>query len=107
DPDHVGRAHPRHARRNAERARVAPERVEQALEPVELLVIEPGAAVPDVDELAVTLHGQDERADPLRPAALAERVAGDHELLTAASLHFDPRPAALPGLIEALRTFGH
>ena len=57
------------------------QRLEQLQEPPDLGVVEAGADVADVAQLAALVHGEDERTEARRPAAGATRVAGDQELV--------------------------
>ena len=90
DPDDVALADPRHLRHLAERRRVALERLQLLQQPVDLAVVETGADVADVDELAALVGREDERAERPCATALAARVAGDHELLAAVALDLQP-----------------
>ncbi len=81
DPDDVALADARHLRNLLERRRVPLERLQLRQEPVDLAVAEPGADVPDVDEVAALVGREHERAERARAPALPARVAGDHELL--------------------------
>src|SRR5262249_37524317 len=65
----------------------------------QLLLIEAGACVTDIDELAVFVHAEQQRAE-VRPRVARFGPAGDDELLLVLQLELAPCGAATPGFIE-------
>src|ERR1700694_5128973 len=90
DPDHVALLYAGHLRDGLERRRVALERPQLLEESLNLLVVEPGADVPDVDEVAALVGRKHERAEGPLTSSHAPGVAGDHELLSPVPLDLEP-----------------
>ncbi len=76
----------------------------KAYEPLDLVLVEAGAHVTGVGELAAAHDGEDERAERAGPAALPPRVAGDDELLLVVGLDLQP-VARAPARLVAGRGF--
>ena len=66
------------------------ERPQQPEQPLDLVVVEAGADVADLAQLAALVDAEHERAEAAGAAALPLRVAGDHELLAAVRLDLEP-----------------
>ncbi len=86
---------------------LAPERLQLLEQPADLGVVEAGADVPDVRQLAALVHREDQRAERRRATAAALRVAGDEELL--APVRLDLQPVARAPALEVPRVgaLGH
>src|SRR5262245_4170330 len=76
--------------RPRERARLALQRLQQALHALELEVVEARADAPDVVQLAVHIDAHDERPEAARAAAVPERPAADDDLRGAEVLDLQP-----------------
>src|SRR5688500_4748252 len=72
-----------------ERRPVGFQRSQPGREVLELLHREAGSDLSGVEELAVRVGADQERAEP-RPASLRIRVAADHELLLIQALELEP-----------------
>ena len=106
DPLHVSLAHARQLRLDRERRRVAPERLEQLQQLPDLGVVEPGADVADVAQLAALVDGEHERAERAGAPPAAAGVAGDDELVVVLRLDLQPvagAPAFLVDAVDSLR----
>ena len=76
----------------------------KAHEPLDLVLVEAGAHVAGVGELAAAHDGEDERAERAGPAALPPGVPGDDELLLVVGLDLQP-VARAPARLVAGRGF--
>ena len=95
DPLHVALAHPRHLRRDGERRRVALRAASGAQQLVDLGVVEAGADVADVAQLAALVDAEHERAE--RAGAPARRRACSRRRRTPRrSCDLDLQPVARP-----------
>src|SRR5262249_34064782 len=72
-----------------ERALVRFERLQQLHYTREFFLVEAGAAVPDVDEIAPLVHAEQQRAE-IRSCVPWFGPSADHELLLANELHLPP-----------------
>src|SRR5919204_2075702 len=106
DPDDVCLADLRHLRDNPERRLPALERPQLPQQPLDLPLVEAGAAVADVREVAPAANGEDERAERARAAPLPLRVAGDDELLPPVRLDLEPLARAPPRRVARVGAFG-
>src|SRR2546429_542467 len=73
------------------------ERTELLADRLECPLVEPRADLGDVDQLALVVETQVQRAE-MRPRALWHRVAADHELLPELTLDLQPVPRAFRGI---------
>src|SRR6267142_1379943 len=106
DPLHVALPHAGHLRGNAERRRVAVQRLQQLQQLPDLCVVEARADVADVTELVPLVHREDERAERAGAAPGAARIAGDDELLAVLRLDLQPVARALAFLVRAVDALG-
>ena len=102
DPLHVALAHARHLRRRVERRRLAVNRTQQLEQLADLCIVEARADVADVAQLVAFVDGEHQRAERVRAAAAAARVAGDDELLVVLGLDLQPLPRALALPVRAV-----
>src|SRR5206468_3128380 len=73
------------------------ERTKLLADRLECPLVEPRADLGDVDQLALVVETQVQRAE-MRPRALWHRVAADHELLPELTLDLQPVPRAFRGI---------
>src|SRR5215211_8032106 len=105
DPDDLVLADARQLQRHRKRRVLALQRLQQPDEPLDLLLVEPGADVADVGQLAAAPDGEDQRAKTAGAAATALRVPRDEELLPAVRLDLHPvagAPALEVARLDAL-----
>ena len=74
---------------------------------LQFLLVEAGAHLAAVRELAVAHHREDQRADVLDAAALAARVADDHAGQRLPGLDLAPGRRALAGPVATRQVLGH
>ena len=107
DPDDVALADARHLRRLGER-RVGRSSGRSSFSSRSISSLaEAGADVADPAQRAALVHGEHERAEARRAAALAARVAGDDELLAAVRLHLEPVARAAALAVRRVGPLGH
>ena len=107
DPDDVALADARHLRRLREGRALALERLELLQQALLLGVVEAGADVADPLQPLGPVRRQHERAERPLAAALALRVADDHELLFAVRLELEPVARALAGQVLRVEPLAH
>src|SRR5919198_330448 len=89
-----------------ERRAPAPQRLERAPEPYQVLLLEAAADVARVHEPIAVVVADDERAEALGPAPLARHPAANHHLLALHVLDLQPAARAPAGLVGAVQALG-
>src|SRR5438477_12645128 len=94
-------------RAHIERAGLRLERLHQALQLLERRVGEAGPHLARINEFAVPVVADQQRARLATTLALALQPARDNQLLPVAVLDLDPRSASPPGLVRGVELLRH